>query len=251
MISGAEAHRIGKALESVVGWTREIIVVLNEDVHDGTEEIAVRHGARVFREPWKGYMAQKNSAADKATQPWLLGLDADEMVSPALRTEVEATFAHREDLERYVAYRFPRCTEYFGRWIRHGDWYPDYQTRLWQRGKAAWGGADPHERLILCGPTATLRGDLQHRSMESYEHQIRKSIAYADGFVRQCQAEGRRVTAVDLYGRPIWRFLRAYMFKLGFLDGWQGYSIAWMTAFYTFLRYAKARTAQSSTPPAP
>src|ERR1035441_4782402 len=87
MISGAEAHRIGRALESVAGWTSEIVVVLNDDVRDGTEEIARRHGAKVFREPWKGHVVQKNSAAQKTTHEWLLGLDADEVVSPELRSE--------------------------------------------------------------------------------------------------------------------------------------------------------------------
>ena len=101
-VSGAEAHRIGQALESVAAWAQEIIVVLNEEVRDGTEEVALRHGAKVFREPWKGFIGQKNSAAAKATQPWLLNLDADEVVTPSavqklvdkLRTQRHITIAH-------------------------------------------------------------------------------------------------------------------------------------------------------------
>src|SRR5437879_13649282 len=92
MVSGAEAQRIGRALESVAAWATEIIVVLNSEVSDGTDEIATRHGARVFREPWKGFVGQKNSAAEKATQPWLLNLDADEMVSPRLAGEFHKLF---------------------------------------------------------------------------------------------------------------------------------------------------------------
>jgi glycosyltransferase involved in cell wall biosynthesis len=241
IISGAEGHRIGKCLESVVDWVEEIIVVLDDRAEDNTEEVVTQHGGRVYREPWKGHIAQKNSAAAKAQQPWILGLDADEVVSPELRHRIEATFRGKPEV--HAAYRFPRCTEYFGRWIRHGDWYPDYQTRLWQRGKATWGGFDPHDKLIPEGTVGKLRGDLLHLSMDSYEQMISKTIAYADDFARYCVNERKRVTILELYLRPVFRFIRSYVLRLGFLDGWQGYSIAWMAAFYTFLRYAKARAA--------
>ena len=243
MISGAEAHRIGNALESVAGWTEEIIVVLNKEAQDGTDKVVQQHGGKVFREPWKGFIAQKNSVTEKAGQPWVLGLDADEAVSADLRDELQRLFAKHP--ESHAGYSFPRCSHYFGRWIRHGDWYPDRCTRLWQRGRGRWVGTDPHARPEVKGKVDRLRGDLLHYSMETFEHQIAKTITYADDFARHCTAQGRVVTLVDLYARPTWRFFRAYVFKLGFLDGWQGYSIAWMTAFYTFLRYAKARAAQA------
>ena len=245
MIAGAEASRIARALESVTGWTSEIIIVLNEDVRDGTEAIARKFGAGVFREPWKGHVAQKHSAAQKAAQDWILGLDADEVVSPELRDEIQRTLADQTKTERFVAYRFPRCTFYCGRWIRHGDWYPDHQTRLWRRGHADWGGIDPHDRLEVTGDIGNLRAELHHHSMESIEHQIQKTIRYADNFAEQCRARGRRVKFLDLILRPPWSFCRGFIFKLGFLDGWRGFSIAWMTAFYTFLRYFKALEAQS------
>ncbi len=250
LISGAEAHRIGRALESVAEWAGEVIVVLNAEVADGTDEIARRSGARVWREPWKGHIAQKNSAAAKATQPWVLGLDADEVVSVPLRAEIVALFDPAGSADAFSAYSFPRMSFYCGRWIRHGDWYPDRQTRLWQRGRAQWTGIDPHDKLQVDGRVGRLRGDLLHYSMETFEHQIAKTIAYADDFVRQCAARGQRVTFLDLLVRPAWRFWRGYAVKRGFLDGWQGYSIAWMTAFYTFLRYAKARAVQTPAPPA-
>lgn len=246
LISAAEAHRIRLALDSVAGWTSEIRVVLNEDVQDGTQELVERYGGTVYREPWRGFVAQKNSVSDKATQPWVLGLDADEAVSDALRDELQAVFDGHP--QRFAAYDFPRCTEYFGRWIRHGDWYPDRCTRLWQRGQARWAGADPHARLVVEGRIGHLRGDLLHRSMETFEHQISKNIRYADDFARHCAAEGLQVHARDLLLRPLWRFVRGYLLRGGFRDGWQGCSIAWMTAFYTFLRYGKALAAQRENP---
>jgi glycosyltransferase involved in cell wall biosynthesis len=249
MISGAEAGRIGRTLESVAGWTSEIVIVLNEDVTDGTEEIARQHGAKVFREPWKGHVAQKNSALDKATQPWIFGLDADEVVSPALRSEIAGLLAGPGQPGNAAAWSFPRCAFYCGRWIRHGDWYPDRQTRLWQKGRARWGGIDPHDKLLVDGTVDRLRHDLLHYTAETINHQIIKTMKYADDFARHCAAENRTVTILDMLVRPVWRFWRAYLFRLGFLDGWQGLAIAWLTAFYTFLRYLRAREAQLPNPP--
>ena len=256
MISGAESRRIERTLKSVAGWTSEILVVLNHDVNDGTEEIALRWGAKVFREPWKGHIAQKNSAVQKAAQPWLLGLDCDEVVSPELRAEIERTFADPAALERCAAFSFPRLTSYCGRWIRHGDWYPDRQTRLWRAGLAEWGGIDPHDKLLVRGTVGRLRGDLLHFSAENIDRQIAKIAAFSTDFVRHALRERRATTWCDLAFRPGWRFLRSYFFRLGFLDGWQGYHIAWMTAFYAVTRYAKVREAQAAPaettpPPAP
>ena len=248
VISGPEERRLGRMLESVAAWTREIILVLNDDVRDGTEEIARRYGAIVFREPWKGHIAQKNSAAAKATQPWLLGLDADEVVSPELRTEIKQTLAEPAKAEQFAAFGFPRLTFFCGRWIRHGDWYPDRGTRLWRRGLAEWGGVDPHDKLIVRGAVGWLRSDLLHYNAESIDRQLAKITAFSTDFVRQAQARQRPATWGDLAFRPGWRFLRSYFFRLGFLDGWQGYYIAWMTAFYTATRYAKVREAQAGVP---
>lgn len=246
LIAGNEAHRIGRLLESVAGWTTEIIVVLNDEVNDGTDKIAGSFGAKVFREPWKGFGPQKNSAVAKATQDWLLNLDADEEVTPELREEIRQTVNSPGDCS---AFSFPRLTQFCGRWIRHGDWYPDYQTRLWRRGQARWSDALVHETPEIKGRVGRLRSELRHYSMESIEHQIQKTIRYADDFAASCRRRGRKAGFRDLVFRPPWRFLRSYFLKLGFLDGWRGMSIAWMTAFYTFLRYHKVLEAQSRNEP--
>ena len=241
LISGAEAHRIGQALASVVEWTAEIVVVLNEEVDDGTEHIAAEFEARIFRERWGGFVKQKNSVTAKATQPWVLGLDADEQVPPALRDEIFRLFQDEARLAQYAAFNFPRCTFYCGRWIRHGDWYPDRQNRLWRRGRAHWGGVDPHAKLIVDGALKKLRGNLLHYSNDSINRQIEKIIPFSDEFTRQQMARGAGAGLFDLGIRPIWRFLRAYVFRAGFLDGWPGYYIAWLNAFSTVTRYAKIR----------
>jgi glycosyltransferase involved in cell wall biosynthesis len=245
MISGAEAGRIGRALESVAGWTSEIIVVLNDDVSDGTEEVTRRFGAKVFREPWKGHVAQKNSAAAKATQPWLLGLDADEAVSEALRAEIARTLSTPAGHDGVAAFSFPRCAQFCGRWIRHGDWYPDRGVRLWRNGQATWGGEDPHDKLQVTGRVGRLRADLLHFTAMDLNHQILKSVKYADLFVQQQLIRGEPAGGLDLWVRPGWRFLRGYVLRLGFLDGWQGLAVARLCAFQTFLRHTRLREEQT------
>lgn len=247
IISGPEAGRIRKALESLAGWVSEIVLVLNEDVADGTAEIAEEYGAKVFREPWKGYAAQKNSANEKAAQPWILSLDADEAISEPLRNEIAGLFDNPFRLAAFAAFSFPRCSFYCNRWIRHGDWYPDRKTRLWKRGAARWEGII-HEKLIVDGPVGKLRRDLLHYTNESINHQIQKQMSFAEDFVKQALASGRGAGWGDLLVRPFWRFVRGYILRLGFLDGWPGYYIACVAAFSAATRYCKVREARLCTP---
>ena len=246
VIAGNEAQRIRRALESVSGWTGEIIVVLNDDVKDGTDKIAAEFGAKIFFEPWKGHIAQKNSAAQKAAQEWILGLDADEVIPPELRKEIQDLFGPPEKLSRMAAFSFPRCTFYCGRWIRHGDWYPDRQIRLWRRGQAEWGGVDPHDKLMVRGEVGRLKSNLLHFSNDSVNAHIQKIIPFTDEFVRQHSQNRPGSQIAGLAIRPVWRFVRAYFFRLGFLDGWQGGYIAWLNAFSTASKYAKLRERQSN-----
>ncbi len=241
MISGAEAHRIGRALKSVADWAGEVVVVLNQEVNDGTEEIARQHGAEVFREPWKGYVAQKNSAAAKAREEWVLGLDSDEEVSTALREEIQKSLDDDRQAKAFAAFSFPRLSWYCGRWIRHGDWYPDRKTRLWRRGRARWVGLDPHDKLEVDGRVGKLKADLRHYSNESIAGQITKIAPYNSNFAQQRAAAGGGAGFFELAIRPLWRFARAYVVRLGFLDGWQGFYIAALSSFSTLTRYALVR----------
>src|SRR6266850_1959760 len=128
-VSGAEAVRIGRALASVAEWAAEIIVVLNQEVHDGTEEIARKHGAIIHRHIWQGFREQKNLVGSYASQRWILQLDADEEVSDELRDELFRFFEGEQ--ERFAGASFPRKVWFLGRWITHGDWYPDRVLRLY------------------------------------------------------------------------------------------------------------------------
>lgn len=247
VIAGAEANRIERCLRSVVDWVSEVVVLVNDDVQDGTVEIAEGLGATVFTEPWKGHVSQKNSAAGKAKQEWVFGLDADEVVSAELRAEITALFADGA-VEDFDAFSVPRVTFYCGRWIRHGDWYPDRKTRLWKRGTACWGGKDPHDKLMHAGPVCKLRADLEHYSMTDLDHHVRKALAYAGIFARQYPPDAPRIGLVGLWMRPKWRFIRSFFIRFGFLDGWQGLAVATIIAFETFIRYAKVREIQQKAP---
>jgi len=242
MVSGAEEARIGRALESVRPWVREIVVVLNDDVTDGTERILKDYRATVHRERWRGFVAQKGSVSDKAGQPWLLNLDADEVVPPALRDEIQAVI--RDEGRGFSAFEFPRCTFYCGRWIRHGDWYPDRVLRLWKKGSARWGGEEPHARLEVTGRVGRLRSDLLHYSNESIQRQIAKIAPYHAGFVARRMAAGKSAGVFELVVRPGWRFVRAYLVRRGFQDGWPGLYIAALSAFSTLTRNAMVLEAQ-------
>lgn len=246
IIAGNEAHRIAETLKSVVDWTSEIVVVINDTVTDGTDKVVESFGGKVYREPWKGFLNQKNSASDKCTQPWLLNLDADEVVTPDLQKEIAAVVG--QEHPSCMAYEFPRCAFYLGRWIRHGDWYPDRVLRLWRREQARWGGIEPHTKLEVKGKVGRLRSDLLHFTNESITRQISKITFNHVDFVKRRRASGKSVGLFELGIRPPWRFIRAYFLRLGFLDGWQGYYIAKLSAFSTLTRYTMVREAEVQDP---
>ena len=246
-VAGNEAHRIRPALDSVKGWTSEIILAIDDKVTDGTDKIAESYGAKVFSQPWRGHAGHRNFASSHATQPWLLAIDADEVVSERLRDEIIAAFQTHGAKSQPAAYSFPRLSFFCGRWIRHGDWYPDRVRRLWRKDAARWIGDEPHAALEVKGTVGRLRSDLWHFSNESIARQIAKIPAYHLEFVKRRIAAGKSAGYFELVVRPWWKFLRAYIFRLGFLDGWQGFYIARLAAFSTLTRQAMVREAQSSS----
>ena len=238
IVARDEAANLPRCLASVQGWVAEIVVALN-DTTDASEAIAAKMGATVHQLAWQGYRDTKNAALALATHHWILSLDADEEVSPALRHALGAFFA-RADRDQFGGARFPRKVWFIDRWIRHGDWYPDYSFRLLQRGRARWGGDEfVHEKVECSGPVATLRGDLHHYSFPTLSSHVAKIPRFAELFVRQQQARGTRFSFAAAIFRPGWRFFRAYFLKLGLLDGYPGFYIAWATAFGTFVRYSR------------
>jgi len=248
IVARNEAHNLPRCLASVQGWVAEIIVVLNATT-DESENIARGFGATMHHTEWRGYRDTKNWANARATHPWALCLDADEEVSPALRTAITA-FLARPDRDAFAGVRFPRKVWFIDRWIRHGDWYPDLSLRLIRRAAARWGGdAFVHEKMVCDGPVATLTGDLHHFSFPTLASHVAKINPFADLFLQQQQAKGGKFSLFAAIFRPGWRFFRAYFIKLGFLDGYPGFYIAWATAFGAFVRYSRLYEQEHQRPP--
>jgi glycosyltransferase involved in cell wall biosynthesis len=189
VVAKNEAQNLPRCLASVQGWVAEIVVALN-DTTDDSAAVAARFGARVQTLPWQGYRDTKNAALALAAHDWVLSLDADELVSPELRRELEAFFA-RGDGAHFAGAQFPRKVWFINRWICHGDWYPDLSLRLLHRGRARWGGdAFVHEKVECDGPVATLRGDLLHHPYPTIGAQHVKVLEYARLFAeKQAGAE--------------------------------------------------------------
>jgi glycosyltransferase involved in cell wall biosynthesis len=237
LISGAEAARIGRALDSVAGLVAEIVVVLNEEVRDGTEEICRVRGAIVVRRAWGGFQSQKNFAQDQATQPWILQLDADEEVSTELAAEIGRFFAG--DHERFTGASFPRKVWFLGRWITHGDWYPDRVLRLYRKDSGRWGGAEEHCHVELKGAEKKLTADLLHYTNPTTAAYLQKIPYFADLYLKRQLGAGVRWSAPPVIVRSFWRFVRAYVIRRGFLDGYPGFFIACTTAYATLFRHTR------------
>ena len=247
IVARNEAATLGRCLSSVRGWTTESIVALNGTTDDSAG-VARAHGAAVHTLAWQGFRDTKNAAALLASQPWILWLDADEEVSPDLRAAIKA-FLHGPAAEAAAGARFPRKVWFIDRWITHGDWYPDLSLRLVRRDRSRWGGdAFVHERMVCDGPVSTLRGDLLHHSFPTLASHVGKMVPFAELFVRQRKAAGRPFSLAGAVARPAWRFVRAYFLRLGFLDGFPGFYIAWATAFGAFVRHASLYEAEQGRP---
>ncbi len=236
VVAKNEAQNLPRCLASVQGWVAEIVVALN-DTTDDSAAVAARYGARVQTLPWQGYRDTKNAALALAAHDWVLSLDADELVSPELRRELEAFFTRSDDAQ-FAGAQFPRKVWFINRWICHGDWYPDLSLRLLNRTRARWGGdAFVHEKVECDGPVATLRGDLLHHPYPTIGAQHVKVLEYARLFAEKQAGQGRPWSLGATIFRPAWRFFRAYVLRRGFLDGFPGFVAAVATSYYTFLRY--------------
>ncbi|HVP29630.1 MAG TPA: glycosyltransferase family 2 protein [Myxococcota bacterium] len=235
IIACNEERNLGRCLDSV-SFADEIVVVVDGRSADATESIARARGCRVLVHPYAGNVAQKNVALDQARGEWVLALDADEGASPGLAAEIRRLLegAPAED-----GYELNRLTWHLGRWIRHGDFFPDWQLRLFRRARGRWAGIDPHGRVALEGSVGRLLEPLHHWSYRDLADQVERIQEFSRVQAGALRAEGRRARLSDLLLRPPARFLRAYLLKAGFLDGVPGLVIAAATAFHVFLKYAK------------
>lgn len=236
MTARNEAKNLSRCLGAVRDWVSEIVVVVN-DCTDGTEDVARGLGAQVHESAWSGFRDQKNKAVELATQSWVLALDADEVVSDELRDEIFDFFDGR--VGEFQGASFPRKVWFLGRWITHGDWYPDRVTRLFRRESGVWAGSTEHCFVDVKGATAKLKSDLLHYSNPDISNHLMKIPFYADIFLQRQLEAGKNWSVWPTMLRPWWRFFRAYVLRRGFLDGFPGYYIAKATAFAALVRYSR------------
>ena len=234
-----EADHIAAAIDSV-SFADEVIVV-DSGSTDGTAEIARQKGATVMTRGWPGWIAQKNFAASVASHDWILSLDADERITPALAAEIQALLA-TEPARR--GYRMPRVTYHLGRWVRTTDFYPDYQTRLYDRRAARWQGKYVHESVAVDGGAGQLRNEIEHYSFRDLRDQLDRINTYTTLAARQMHESGRRAGLLDLIIHPPAAFLRNYVLRRGVVDGAAGFTISAMNAYSVFLKFAKLRELQ-------
>lgn len=234
--AGNEEAVIRRCLESVV-WADEVVVV-DSFSEDNTPSICREYTDRVYQHRWLGYIGQKNLIKDLASHPWILFIDADEEVSPELRDKIQEEFESGRSKE-VDGYQFPRLVWYLGRWIRHGDWYPDTKLRLFRRDKGKCAGQEPHDRIEVEGPVKTLKADLYHYTYNDISDQIHTVNRFSTITAKSHQSNGRRFKFIDLLFRPLFKFFRYYILKRGFLDGMPGLVVAVSTSFTVFVKYAK------------
>jgi glycosyltransferase involved in cell wall biosynthesis len=240
IITRNAAHELADCLASVA-FAAETIVV-DSGSSDDTAALAARLGARVSQHDWQGFGPQKNHAVGLAGNDWVLCLDADERVTPGLATAIRSAFEN--GLPDVAAYTIARRNRFLGRWLAHGEGYPDWNIRLFDRRRARWSGDLVHEKVATDGRVAQLEGDLLHASAESIDAYIAKQNRYTTVQAEALHARGQRANVAQMVFSPLARFLRFYVLRLGFLDGAAGFAHIAIGAFASFLKYAKLRALQ-------
>jgi len=250
IITFNEEQNIRRCIESVSKIADEIIV-LDSYSTDNTVEIARSLGAIIHQEKFRGYIGQKNLAMQLANYDYILSLDADE----ALDEELAASILREKNSLYFRAYSMNRCTNYCGRFIRHGLWYPDKKIRLFDRRIAKWGGLNPHDKIIIREgfPINRLKGNILHYSFNTVDDHIWQNNRLSSIAAASLYNAGRRSNWYKMLVHPAWAFLNGYFLRGGFLDGADGMTIAINTSHQVFLKYTKLHKMQrlSKTKKAP
>ena len=236
IITGNEEKNIRRCLESV-RWADEIIVVDSLST-DKTCDIAREYTDRIYKHPWRGYVAQKALAKKYATMPWVMFIDADEQVSEPLRDEILEHLTKGVD-NAYAGFDFPRMVWFLNRWIRHGDWYPDRKLRLFRSDRGVCGGTEPHDRIYVQGKVGHLKAPLFHFTYDDTDDQFETMNRFSRISANGMAHRSRAGIIFHLVFDPPFRFFRCYVLRRGFLDGVPGLVVAMTAAFGTFSKYAK------------
>lgn len=246
MIVKNEAQTITSCLDGL-GWADEI-VVLDSGSHDETVALARQFTEKVYIDnDWQGYGVQRQRAQKRATGDWVLMIDADERISPELKRSIQA--ALQQD-DRNLAYSMAILPWCFGRFLRHGGWYPANKVRLYAKNKGAYGNQRVHEKLEFTSGVEVkrLKGDLLHYTYRNLEHYLTKSARYASEWAEERQQRGKQASLMEGLIHGFGCFMRMYIIRAGFLDGRQGFLMAVLSAHSTFVKYADLWTRNQAVP---
>jgi glycosyltransferase involved in cell wall biosynthesis len=233
LITRNEERNIAGALERL-RFASEIVVV-DSGSTDATPEIAQRRGARIVQKEWLGFGRQKQFAVEQARHDWVLCLDADERVSPGLAASIRAALA----APVAPVYRMPRRNRFLGRWLAHGEGYPDWSPRLFNRMSARWSDDLVHEKVLFAVTPGTLQGDLLHDSYDDLSAYLERQNRYTTLAARQAYERGRSAGVAHLLLSPVVRFIKFYLLRLGFLDGLPGLLHISIGCMNSYVKYAK------------
>ena len=233
LITRNVAPVLGACLESL-SFVDDIVIVDSAST-DETLEIAARPGARGVQKEWLGFGRQKQFAVEQAKHDWVLCVDSDERISPELAESIRSAMAAPVS----PVYRMARCNRFFGRWLRHGEGYPDWSPRLFNRLNARWSEDLVHEKVLYAVTPGTLRGDLMHDSSDDLATYLERQNRYTTLAARQAFERGRGANALHLLLSPVVRFFKFYVFRLGFLDGLPGLLHISIGCMNSYMKYAK------------
>jgi len=236
IITFNEEKNIARCLDSLRGVVDEV-VVLDSFSTDRTEEICKANGVKFFQHVFDGHIQQKNRAITYASFPHVLSLDADEALDETLKTSIRGV----KNNWQYDGYSMNRLTNYCGKWIKHGGWYPDKKLRLWDSRKGTWTGINPHDKYELKEGSSQghLKGDILHYSYYSIEEHYKQVDYFTTISAKAYAQKGKKSNWFLRWISPVIKFLRDYIFKLGFLDGYYGYVVCRISAYATYLKYKK------------
>jgi glycosyltransferase involved in cell wall biosynthesis len=230
-----EADRIGRCLESL-SFCDEIVVV-DSGSTDGTREIARKYTPTVIEQPFLGYVKQKNFALDRTKNDWVICVDADEALSPELAANIVGALARNDGV--VMGYALDRVTHYLGVWHDRGEWYPDWQLRVFRRSRGRFAGLDPHDHVDVDGPVARLSGRLLHWNYRNLSDHIQTMDRFSARMASSLAGAGVGFRLRDLVLRPPARFLKSYLLQQGFRRGIPGLIVSVAGAYYVFMKYAK------------
>ena len=245
IITYNEETNIGSCIDSVAGIADEIIV-LDSYSTDNTLAIAKDKGAKVWQMSFDGYIGQKNRALQLASNNFVLSLDADEVISERLKRSI----LKAKETFTYSAYKMNRCANYCGEFIRHGTWYPNKKTRLFDKRVGYWGGLNPHDKVVFDKPIAVkhLEGELLHYSFKSVTDHNAQNIRFSSIAAQSLFEAGRKTNRLKVFINPAWAFLNGYLLHAGFLNGKTGLTISMKQARYTYLKHQKLYFLQKGRP---